>query len=123
VVNGQKKLPRSLDDLLEDRRFPFPLRHLRKRYIDPITNASDWGLIQIGDGIAGVFSLSTEEPLRKANFGACCGAFGDAKSYTEWKFVGATEPAPAEQKKDNATAAPQTDDLGKTQSRRGIDGT
>lgn len=39
------ELPRSLDDLLEDRRRPVPLRHLRQRYADPFTGEPNWELV------------------------------------------------------------------------------
>ncbi|MET0517225.1 MAG: type II secretion system protein [Burkholderiaceae bacterium] len=37
--------PRSLADLLEDRRSPRPLHHLRRAYADPFTGLPDWVLI------------------------------------------------------------------------------
>ena len=95
LVNGQGRLPNSLDELLQDRRFPMPVRHLRKRYADPVANSPEWGLVRSGDGIAGVFSLSREKPLKQANFGPCCAAFAKASSYTDWKFAIAGDAAPA----------------------------
>ena len=98
LVNGQGKLPNSLDELLEDRRFPMPVRHLRKRYVDPVTNSPEWGLVRIGDGIAGVFSLSTEAPLKMAGFGTCCTDFDNARGYADWKFSTSPSAAPAQPK-------------------------
>lgn len=43
--NGPKQYPNSLEDLLQDSRTPNIRRHLRKIYIDPITNTTEWGLI------------------------------------------------------------------------------
>lgn len=43
--NQAADLPRSLDDLLEDRRGPVTLRHLRQRYADPFTGQADWELV------------------------------------------------------------------------------
>lgn len=37
--------PQSLDDLLEDRRGPRPLHHLRRAYVDPFTGKPDWVLM------------------------------------------------------------------------------
>lgn len=39
---GQPPLPQRLDDLLADRRFPTPRRHLRQLYADPFTGNPDW---------------------------------------------------------------------------------
>ncbi len=86
-VNGQNQFPRSLDDLLEDHRFPMPVRHLRKRHIDPVTHQAEWGLVRSGEMIMGIYSLAEEEPLKKAGFGACCANFNAAQHYADWKFV------------------------------------
>lgn len=102
-VNGQNQFPRSLDELLEDHRFPMPVRHLRKRYGDPVTNRTEWGFVRSGDTIAGIFSLAEDEPLKKTGFGPCCAAFEAAKQYAEWKFIYRDDlnPAPV------VAAAPQ----------------
>jgi type II secretory pathway pseudopilin PulG len=42
------ELPRSLDDLLEDRRGATVRRHLRQRYVDPFTGEADWELVPQG---------------------------------------------------------------------------
>lgn len=39
------ELPRSLDDLLEDRRGVNVRHHLRQRYADPFTGEADWELV------------------------------------------------------------------------------
>jgi len=39
---GHLPLPQRLDDLLTDRRFPKPQRHLRQLYADPFTGQPDW---------------------------------------------------------------------------------
>jgi type II secretory pathway pseudopilin PulG len=52
---GVKKFPKSLDDLLEDRRYPFVRRHLRQAYINPFTGRTDWDLVAgPGEGFLGV---------------------------------------------------------------------
>lgn len=42
--------PHSLGDLVEDRRGPHTLRHLRRVYADPFTGAPDWVPILAEDG-------------------------------------------------------------------------
>jgi len=86
-VQGQ--LPRALDDLLLDPRFPGVKRHLRKIFTDPMTGANEWGLVKTpdGKGILGVYSLSDEVPLKTANFQPAQTVFEQAGSYADWKFV------------------------------------
>jgi len=52
---GAKAYPRSLDELLTDRRVPYVRRHLRQLYANPLSGKLDWELIQAADqGIVGV---------------------------------------------------------------------
>ena len=44
VPNGP--WPASLQDLVEDRRGPRTLRHLRRIWVDPLTGRADWGLVR-----------------------------------------------------------------------------
>jgi type II secretory pathway pseudopilin PulG len=82
------RYPKSLDDLLKDPRFPEPRRHLRKRYLDPITGKADWGLVAApGGGIMGVHSLSEDAPIKVDNFPKGMELFKDAKRYHEWVFA------------------------------------
>ena len=57
-----KALPRTLQELTEDRRGPVAIRHLRRVYDDPFTGASDWELLRgpDGEGIIGVHSRSAQ---------------------------------------------------------------
>lgn len=82
---GAKQLPESLEDLLEDKRFPNVRRHLRRNYIDPMTGQAEWGLVKIGNRIAGVYSLSEDRPLKVAGL-PFQGVEGDG-TYMDWKFV------------------------------------
>ena len=52
-----KKYPPSLADLLQDDRYLFMRRHLRKIYLDPVTKTPQWELIAAPDGgVMGVYS-------------------------------------------------------------------
>ena len=102
---GVKKFPNSLQDLLEDRRYPTTKRHLRKIYRDPMTNEARWGLVESPTGgIMGVYSLSKVAPRKVAGFRDRDEAFTDAASYADWKF-GYTATAIAEIEAGTAPAA------------------
>jgi type II secretory pathway pseudopilin PulG len=45
-----KAYPKTLQDLLEDRRFAFTRRHLRQLYVNPFSGAADWELVRAPDG-------------------------------------------------------------------------
>jgi type II secretory pathway pseudopilin PulG len=81
------QLPRDLDDLILDQRFPQPRHHLRRIYIDPMTGHADWQLIRDPDGgIFGVYSSSQQRPLKRANFDPEDAQFDDAECYCDWHF-------------------------------------
>jgi type II secretory pathway pseudopilin PulG len=82
-----KTLPGSLAVLLEDDRFPMPVRHLRRLYVDPLDAQADWGLVKVDSGIAGVYSNSPAIPLKRSGFPARYAHFEDAKDYRQWRFV------------------------------------
>ena len=84
---GAKQYPRSIADLLEDKRSPTVVRHLRRPYVDPMTGKNEWGLVRQGDWIVGVYSLSTAKPIKSALFAADDVAFADAASYADWRFI------------------------------------
>jgi type II secretory pathway pseudopilin PulG len=79
-------LPMSVDDLLEDKRFPVPMHHLRRAYPDPITGKNDWLFLKQGDRIFGVYSSSVAPPVKHANFPRRYADFADAKTYGDWQF-------------------------------------
>ena len=91
---GARRFPNSLEELLEDRRQPLPVRHLRRIYVDPMTRRADWGLLRQPDGgIRGVHSLSTGRPFRTDDLP---GGLTGGATYAEWKFtVDDAAPAPA----------------------------
>lgn len=85
--SGHRDYPAMLEDLLLDRRFPMPVRHLRRLYRDPLTADGEWTLIRQQGRIIGVASKSQEKPIKIAGFGPTQSDFEGAKSYSEWRFV------------------------------------
>lgn len=84
----EQRYPKALADLVEDKRYPMPVRHLRKLYADPVTASADWGVVDApGGGVMGVFSRSEAEPIKTGNFSLLNQEFAKAKSYSDWKFV------------------------------------
>lgn len=81
-----KTYPTRIEDLIEDPRFPTPVRHLRRLYRDPVTGEA-FDLIRADEDIVGVASSSTRQPLKRKNFPPPYGAFADQDSYSQWKFV------------------------------------
>lgn len=81
------RLPQSIDELLEDRRRPSVVRHLRRAYPDPLTGES-FALIRMPDtqGIVGVYSSATGQPFKTAGFSLEDRAFADALHYADWRF-------------------------------------
>ncbi len=101
-AGGQRGYPPSIDVLLQDDRFPIPVRHLRRAYPDPITGNAEWGLLRAGDRILGVYSLSEVHPIKQAGFPPADQTFSDAAGYKDWVFaylprrgVGAVPSKPA----------------------------
>lgn len=80
-------LPARFEDLLEDDRYPVPVRHLRRLYPDPMTGGADWGVVRSGGRIAGVYSLSEQPPVKQAEFAPRYQTFNGKSSYREWKFA------------------------------------
>jgi type II secretory pathway pseudopilin PulG len=72
-----KRLPTRLEDLLDDARGPTAKRHLRRLWPDPITGSKQWGLVREGEFIRGIYSESTQHPLR---------APPGVNRYDEWRF-------------------------------------
>ena len=82
-----RALPASLDDLLEDDRYPLPVHHLRRLYPDPITGGAEWGLLRVQGRIAGVHSLSESAPVKRAGFNADHEFFNGKSAYRDWVFA------------------------------------
>ena len=84
----EQRYPKALQDLLEDKRYPMPVRHLRRLYRDPITGEDEWGLVEApGGGVMGVYSRSEEAPVKSGNFSTKNQEFSDQQRYSDWKFV------------------------------------
>ena len=82
------RFPAKLDDLVQDRRWPVTKRHLRKIFIDPMTNSHEWQLVRAPDNtIMGVNSSSEAEPLKRSGFPDDYANFSGAKTYRDWQFV------------------------------------
>ncbi|MEI6719586.1 MAG: type II secretion system protein [Betaproteobacteria bacterium] len=125
-----KQLPKSLEDLLLDTRFPTVRRHLRRLYVDPLTGRAQWGLVATPAGISGVYSLSQMEPFKnrgttsadKAGIATAAEPLGQAgarpvqrtvEKYSDWKFLAslsqpqeATVPRPQGVPKPPGTPVP-----------------
>lgn len=83
---GIKQYPKTLEDLLIDKRLPQEKRHLRKRYLDPFTRDAKWGLKREQGRIVAIFSLSAQKPIKKAGFTKEYEAFSEASTYMDWVF-------------------------------------
>ncbi|MCW5651993.1 MAG: type II secretion system protein [Ramlibacter sp.] len=87
-----KQWPRSLADLVSDNRYVGTLRHIRRLYPDPVTRGLEWGLIESDDGgISGVFSQSTDSPIRTSAIDLGVVRLPDARQYSDWRFSFAPE--------------------------------
>ena len=86
---GAPAYPKTLEELVEDKRFPMPQHHLRRLYADPMTGRPDWALVEVpgGVGIMGVHSRSEATPAKSGNFDAVDAAFEGARRYADWQFV------------------------------------
>lgn len=83
-----KQYPPTLEALVYDNRFPTPKRHIRKLYIDPVTQREGWGIVVAPNGgVMGVNSLSGEKPFKQKNFRPIYQDFEDKDYYGEWYFV------------------------------------
>lgn len=77
--------PLQLENLVEDKRFPTPQRHLRRIYRDPMTGVAEWGLVKSGPSIVGIHSLSTGEVLKSVLPGRDAELSGTTH-YGQWVF-------------------------------------
>ncbi len=121
--DGGKKYPKTLEDLLLDKRGVTPERHLRKIFFDPMTKSTEWGLVdepipetesgvsisRSDLGIIGVYSLSGQVPIKSENFPEHYADFIEAETYQDWQFVysqeSETESSGEEQEKSVSSQA------------------
>jgi type II secretory pathway pseudopilin PulG len=83
-----RRAPQTLEELLQDPRYPGIQRYLRKIYVDPMTGGTEWGLVKGPAGeIYGVHSLSDDEPLKKGNFSLADRNFEGSMKYSDWVFM------------------------------------
>lgn len=82
-----KQYPVRLEELLEDKRFPVPKRHLRKLYPDPFYVKQGMTLIVKEGRIVGVHSQSLLAPIRHSGYQESQTGFLQAKHYRDWLFV------------------------------------
>jgi type II secretory pathway pseudopilin PulG len=93
-----KRYPRDLRHLLRDPRFPNTVRHLRRLHADPMTGREEWGLVQRGEEITGLYSLSEQAPLKTGGFAKPYEAFAGSRSHRDWVFSALPAAAPAGEK-------------------------
>ncbi|KMT56120.1 type II secretion system protein [Pseudomonas fildesensis] len=80
--------PKSLEDLVLDRRQPTVKRYLRRVYRDPLTGSTEWGVVAgPGETIMGVFSQAKGTPFKHGNFSANNHSFTGQGSYQGWVFL------------------------------------
>jgi type II secretory pathway pseudopilin PulG len=83
----EQRYPQALAELVEDKRYPTPARHLRKLYPDPMTGQPAWGIVEApGGGIMGVFSQAQDAPIKSGAFSLANESFADAQRYSDWQF-------------------------------------
>jgi len=82
-----KTYPRSLQELVLDKRFVGVSRHLRRLYPDPLEPSRPWGVVRDIDGyITGVFSQSQDVPLASGPLSLGDLVLPAAHRYSDWKF-------------------------------------
>jgi type II secretory pathway pseudopilin PulG len=81
-----RALPTSIDDLVEDRRFPVPMRHLRRAWPDPVTG-KPFELLRMDEQIIGIVSSSKKPTIKRSGFSHSDSAFDGLETYDQWKFL------------------------------------
>ncbi|TCW77977.1 hypothetical protein C5O80_32910 [Burkholderia sp. SRS-46] len=99
--------PESVDELVDDTRFPTPLHHLRRAYPDPLTGRTDWMFLWRADRFYGVYSSVDQATVKRAGFPRLYADFEGAETYRKWKFL-FLAPGLATLADEVAPAAPAT---------------
>ncbi|GAB2883008.1 type II secretion system protein [Uliginosibacterium flavum] len=95
---GQPNTPASLDELLEDKRFPFTVRHLRRLYRDPMTGQPNWQVDVLDGRIVSISSRSEREALRQPKAlprFVSIASKAEVIRYRDWLFVKQATPPTA----------------------------
>lgn len=83
-----KIFPQTFEDLLNDKRFPIARHHLRKPYLDPITQREGWGILKApSGGIMGIYSLSDKPSFKSSGYRGELQHLNNKRYYGEWYFV------------------------------------
>jgi len=91
-----KTFPPTVEALVNDTRFPTPRRHLRKAYLDPITQREGWGIVTApSGGVMGIYSLSDKQPFKIKGYHGALQHLNDKRYYGEWYFVYLPQPVAA----------------------------
>lgn len=85
--NTTKQYPKTLNDLILDKRFLATKRHIRKLYADPNPSEKAWGLVEQQGQIIGIYSLSKQKPIKIFGFQPQHETFSTASAYSDWKFI------------------------------------
>lgn len=85
--NTVQRMPTSVDDLITDKRFPFPKHHLRKQFRDPLMPSQALMEVRDGPALIGVYSEAEGTPFRQTGFDGDQKSFNGAQSYADWKFT------------------------------------
>ena len=88
-----RTLPKTWDDLLEDKRFVSTRRHLRRVPLDPFSHTSEWGEIRDPDGsLVGISSKSNKTPFRSIAIVDGPQTIPVGGRYSDWQFRFIVEP-------------------------------
>ncbi len=85
--SGIKEYPPSIEALLLDKRQSGLKRHLRRNYLDPISQKHQWILVMQNNKLIGVYSESKLKPIKRSGFQEANQNFESAKTYQDWKFI------------------------------------
>lgn len=98
---GREPAPRTLQELLTDKRVSPPVHHLRQLYTDPFTSQADWELLRNPQGlIVAVASRSRQPALRRQGLQLRAGSNPAEPAVGDWLFAAAAAetPPPAQER-------------------------